>query len=174
LSKPPCIRLTGAGFGGQASATSAGGNRWRSTGTTDRKVALALAKQWEEEARRKGGAGPCSPQKALIRVTGGNGQADPEPFTQREVAMIMQISERAVRNIERRAIAKLRQNPVLKALWREWNQGEIEEGFLSRGDWNLTPGEVAAVYDLAQTPAEREAIRKMMALIGSTTDAEAR
>jgi hypothetical protein len=150
-----------------------GRQRWRSTGTADRKAALALAKEWEEEARRKRGAEPRPPQRALIRVMGGSGKADTELFTQREVAMLMKLSGRAIRNIERRAIAKLRANPILKALWREWNQGEIKEEFVPTNGWSLTPAEIACVYDLAQTPAEREVIRKVMALIGSSTDAEA-
>jgi hypothetical protein len=149
-----------------------GRQRWRSTGTTDRKAALALAHEWEEEAQSKRGAGPRPPQKALIRVMGGRGQADMDLFTQREVALIMKISERAVRNIERRAIAKLYRNPILRKLWREWSRGEIEEGSAPRSDWNLTPAEVASIYDLAQTSAERRVIRKVMALIGSSLDDE--
>ncbi len=147
--------------------------RWRSTGTTDRKAALALAKQWEEEARRMRGAGSHAPQKALIRVMGGSANADAGLFTQREVALLMRISERAVRNIERRAIEKLRRNPVLRRLWREWSRGEIEEASVSPNDWNLTHAEVAAVYGLAQTPAERQVIQKIMALVGSATNPEA-
>jgi Sigma-70, region 4 len=45
----------------RASFRDEGRQRWRSTGTTDRKVALVLAKQWEEEARRKPCAGPRPP-----------------------------------------------------------------------------------------------------------------
>ncbi len=145
-----------------------GRQRWRSTGTTDRVLALARAKRWEREARHRRGAGPRPPRRALIRVIGGNGESA-AGFTQKEVAIMMQISERAVRNIERRAFEKLRRNPVLRALWHEWNQGEIEEQIVRRSDWKLTPAEVTAVYALAQTPAEREVIRKVMALIGSTT-----
>jgi DNA-binding CsgD family transcriptional regulator len=151
-----------------------GRQRWRSTGTTDRSAALALAKQWEEEARRKRGPGLRPPEKALIRAVGGGSKADTALFTQREVALIMKISERAVRNIERRAVAKLRRNPVLKALWREWSRGEIEEQLVATSHWKLTPPEIAAVYALAHTSMEREVIRKLMALIGSSTDAESR
>jgi hypothetical protein len=132
---------------------------------------MALAREWEAEAGQRG-SGPRLPLKALVRVTGGKGQPN-TGFTQQEVALILKISQRAVRNIERRAIDKLRRNPALKALWREWSQGEIEEGSRSGARWQLNQSEIAAVYDLAQTPAERQVIRKVMALIGST-DAEAR
>jgi hypothetical protein len=151
---------------------------WKSTGLTDKSAALILAKEWEPAAGRQRGSArqipQKIPQKALIRVAGGSWKADTGLFTQREVALLMKISERAVRNIERRAIEKLRRNPVLRKFWREWNEGRIEEEIVPTRDWKLTPAEVAAVYDLAQTPAEREAIRNRMALIGSTTDAEAR
>lgn len=91
---------------------------WKSTGLTDRGAALALAKSWEEEARRKRlarreGGRPV----ARVRHDGGtNGPG----FTQRDVALFLRISERAVRDIERRAMEKLRRHPALRALWREW------------------------------------------------------
>jgi hypothetical protein len=149
-----------------------GRQRWRSTGTKDPKAALAMANEWEEEARRKRNTGPRPPQKALIRTVAGSGKSDTDLFTQREVALIMKISERAVRNIERRAIAKLQRNPVLRKLWLEWSRGEIEEGFVPTNTVNLTAAEIAAVSGLAQTPAERQVVRKVMALLGSAADAE--
>ncbi len=174
-SKPLFIRLTEARSCKASFRDETGRQRWRSTGTTDRKAALALANQWEEEARRMRGAGPRAPQKALIRAMGGSGKADAGLFTQREVAMIMQISERAVRNIERRAIDKLRRNRILRKLWREWNQqGEIEEESLPPNDCKLTTAEVAAVYALAQTPEERQVVQKMMTLIGIARNTEAK
>jgi hypothetical protein len=150
----------------------AGRQEWKSTGLTDKNAAIILAKEWEAAARRQRGSARQTPRKALIRVAGGSGKGDTGLFTQREVALLMKISERAVRNIERRAIAKLQSNPVLKALWRDWNLGEIEEGFMPASNLNLTAAEIAAVYDLTQTPAERRVIRKVMALVGSDTDAQ--
>ena len=128
---------------------------------------MALAQEWERDAERRGG-GPRPPLKALVRVARGSGQPD-TGFTQQEVALILRISERAVRAIERRAVEKLRRNPALRALWREWSRGEIEEGY--RPQWRLSPSEIAALYGLAQTSAERRVIRKV-ALIGSTTNSE--
>ena len=154
-----------------ASFRDAGRQRWRSTGTTDRQAAMALAQEWERDAERRGG-GPRPPLKALVRVARGSGQPD-TGFTQQEVALILRISERAVRAIERRAVEKLRRNPALRALWREWSRGEIEEGSRSATRWQLSRSEIAAVYSLAQTPTERQAIRKVMAMIGSA-DTEAR
>jgi hypothetical protein len=142
------------------------------TGTTDRQAALALAQEWEREAARRGG-GPRPPLKALVRIAGGSGPAD-IGFTQQEVALILRISERAVRTIERRAVEKLRRNPALRELWREWTQGEIEEEFVPTSDWNLVPAEIAAVYGLAQTTAERKVIQKVMALVPAATDNESR
>jgi hypothetical protein len=153
-----------------ASFRDAGRQRWRSTGTTDRKAAMALAQEWERDAGRRGG-GPRPPLKALVRVARGSGQPD-SGFTQQEVALILRISERAVRAIERRAVEKLRRNPALRALWREWSQGEIEEGSRSATRWQLSRSEIAAVYSLAQTSAEWQVVRRVMALIGSA-DGEA-
>jgi hypothetical protein len=132
---------------------------------------MALAQEWERDAKRRGG-GPRPPLKALVRVARGSGQPD-TGFTQQEVALILRISQRAVRNIERRAIDKLRRNPALRALWREWSRGEIEEDSRSAARWQLNQSEIAVVYGLARTPAERRVIRKVMALIGSA-GAEAR
>lgn len=151
-----------------------GRQRWKSTGLTDKSAALILAKEWEAAARRQRGFARHTPQKALIRVLGGSAKADRGLFTQREVALLMKISERAVRVIERRAVEKLRRNPILKQLWREWSRGDIEEAVELAGTWNLKPDEIAAVYALAQTPLESHVVRKIMALIGSAAEAEAR
>jgi hypothetical protein len=132
---------------------------------------MALAQEWERDAERHGG-GPRLPLKALVRVAGGSGQPD-TGLTQQEVSLILKISQRAVRNIERRAIDKLRRNPALRALWREWSRGEIEEVYGSATRWQLSRSEIAAVYRLAQTSAERQVVRKVMALIESA-EGEAR
>jgi hypothetical protein len=128
---------------------------------------MALAQEWEREARRKHGSGPRPLPKALVRVGSSHAATG---FSQHDVALIMKISERAVRNIERRAIDKLRRNPALRELWREWSLSEIEEG--SGIQWRLSPSEIAALHGLAQTSAERRVVRKVMALIGSTTNSE--
>ena len=78
----------------------------------------------------------------------------------------MKISERAVREIERRAFEKLRRHPALTEFWREWTTGELEEAALGdKTQWTLTGAEIAALYALARTPAERHALAKLLKLI---------
>jgi Sigma-70, region 4 len=139
---------------------------WRTTGLTDRAAALALARQWEEEARRIRAAQGDLAKKPTIRVRHGSGKSESGPFTEREIALLLGISERAVREIQRRAIAKLRRHPALRALWREWETGEVEESVgVTTGGWHLDPFEIAAVYALAQTPEERLVLRKLIGMI---------
>jgi hypothetical protein len=54
----------------------------------------------------------------------------------------------------------LRRHPALRAIWGEW----IGEATASAEDLNLTNAEVAAVYALAWTEAERRVVDKLMAL----------
>lgn len=142
-----------------------GRQRWRSTGRIDRKTALVLAKQWEEEARRKRGVVERPSPTALIRVKPGSGKAEPGQFTQREVALLLRISERAVRQIERRAIAKLRRHPILRDLWRDWVGEELSMEALPGKVEGLTPSEIAAVYGLARTPGEQDLVQRLLACI---------
>jgi hypothetical protein len=86
-------------------------------------------------------------------------------MTQKEVAAILRISERTVRQIEKTALAKLRRHPALRNAWREWMSGEVEESYSTAGSgWALTRAEVAAVYGLTRTPEERRAVTKLLAL----------
>lgn len=143
----------------------AGGQIWKSTGLRDRESALALAQRWEADAKRKRAAQGAVPRKPTNRVRPGSVEAEMGLFSQREVALILRVSERAVRQIERRAIDKLRRHPDLKDFWSEWLNGEIKETALSAlGQWILSRAEVAAVYGLAQTPEERQALTKLFAL----------
>ena len=78
----------------------------------------------------------------------------------------MEISERAVREIERRAFDKLRRHPALRDFWREYQTGEIREAAVPiPSAWTLSRAEVAAVYALARTPDERRALGKLMTLV---------
>jgi len=83
-----------------------GGQVWRSTGLRDRDEALALANKWAAEARAQRQAFNQRRQKASIRVRRSN-HNEPGELSQKEVAAILQISERAVREIECRAFQKL-------------------------------------------------------------------
>jgi DNA-binding CsgD family transcriptional regulator len=87
-------------------------------------------------------------------------------LSQKEVAVLLKISERAVREIERNAFAKIRNHPAMKQFWRDWQGGEIDEADLG-SDGELSTSEIAAVYSLAQTPEERRVLSKVMALIAS-------
>jgi hypothetical protein len=136
---------------------------WRTTGLRDREPALALAKEWEADAKRKRAAQGAVPPSLAIRVRPGS-----TALSQKEVAAILRISERAVRQIEKTAIEKLRRHPVLKDIWRELGTGEIKEtAFRDSSQWMLSREEIAAVYALARTPAERQALRKLLALIAA-------
>lgn len=138
---------------------------WRSTGLRDREPALALARQWETAAKRKRSGQGAVPARLTIRVRPGSAGQGPGGLSQKEVAAILRISERAVREIERRALDKLRRHPALKQLFREWQTGEIKEGALRAApQWRLSRAEIAAVSALAETPIERQALRKLLAL----------
>jgi hypothetical protein len=141
---------------------------WRSTGLRDRQAALILAQEFEAQARRNRSAQRAPLRKPTMRVRPGSGERQVGLLTQKEVAAIMRISERAVREIERRAFDKLRRHPALRDFWREYQMGEVRETALPRPSaWTLSRAEVAAVYALARTPKERQALRKLMALVAS-------
>jgi hypothetical protein len=140
---------------------------WRSTGLSDRKSALSLAQDWEREAERKRAAQPPAPAKPVMRVRPGSAERELGLLTQQEVAMMLKISERAVREIERRAFEKLRRHPALRDIWREYQTGDIREaGLVVNGA--LSRAEIAAVYALARTPEERQALRKLFDLTQGT------
>ena len=87
-------------------------------------------------------------------------------FSQKEVAAILRISERAVREIEKTALEKLRRNPVLQGIWREYEIGEIKEAaFQASNQWVLSRAEIAAIYALARTPSERQAVKKLITIV---------
>ena len=138
---------------------------WRSTGLRKREPALALARRWEAEAKRKRSVQTAVVPKLTLRVRPGGAEREHGCLSQKEVATIMRISERAVREIERRAFDKLRRHPALVSLWREWNTGELDEtASPARRAQALSREEVAAVFSLARTPAERQVIQKLLAL----------
>ena len=138
---------------------------WRSTGLRDRKAALAQARRWESEAKRKLSIKGAVPTRLTICVRPGSAEKQLGGFSQQEVAAIMRISRRTARELERSALAKLRNHPALQDLWREWQLGEITETTSQTSrQWRLTRAEVAAVYALAETPIERQALRKLLAL----------
>ena len=141
---------------------------WRTTGLREREPALVLARRWEAEAKRRRAAQPAAPPKLTIRVRPSSAERQQGCFTQAEVAAFLRISQRTVREIEHRALAKLRSHPALKNFWREWQTGQIRETALRAAkQWTLSRTEVAAVYALARTPFERQVLRKLLALVAS-------
>jgi hypothetical protein len=69
------------------------------------------------------------------------------------------MSERGVRAVEKRALAKLRAHPELRRLWAEYG-GELEEGFAP-----LTAEEIEALFGLARTPEELGLLYKVICMV---------
>jgi hypothetical protein len=82
------------------------------------------------------------------------------PLTQRETALFLGMSERAVREAERRAIQKLRNHPQMREIWQDYLSAELDEEHLL-----LTQDEIEALFNLARTPEEQRVVRKVLALV---------
>jgi hypothetical protein len=137
-----------------------GGPRWRSTGLTDRDQALLAARKWEAEARAERARLGRTPRKPMLRVRRSEPGTGVGPFTQKEVALLLGMSERAVREIEHRALQKLRRHPLLREIWQKYLVGELDED-----QTILSQDEVEALFNLARTPEEQHLVRKVLALI---------
>jgi hypothetical protein len=138
----------------------------RTTGTRDRSAAQAIADEMEAAAKRKRAAASPPPKKPTIRVRRCGPEHQAGLRTQAEVAAIMRIGERAVREHERSAFWKLRHHPKLREFWREWLG--IEEGAIpGSAKWDLTSREIRALLALAEGPFERQALKKLIALTGA-------
>ena len=129
----------------------------RSTGLTDRSAALDLAKQWEEEARqerRRRARERHSSGFATSRLTGAY-------LTQQETALILGLSERAVRNLEKSGLRKILRHPIVRAIQAEYESScPVEED-----SETLSPAELAALFQLVRTPEEKHALLKALFLI---------
>ena len=88
----------------------------RSTGLSNREAALILARKWEREAREERTRSKVPLKKPTIRA----GSESPGLLTQKEVAAVLGMSERGVREAERRAMAKLRRHPALRQVWNAY------------------------------------------------------
>ena len=82
-------------------------------------------------------------------------------FSQKEVAFILGLSERAVRMIEKRALRKLFQHPELRALWQQYLTGDVEESAVT-----LSRAEVEALLGLARNRSEHETILTLLKIVG--------
>jgi len=136
-----------------------GGQAWRSTGTADRAAAQAIAQEYEAAARaQRTKFGRARTQQRIYnwRSQGSAGGG----FTQREVAFLMGLSDRAVRTIERRALRKLAQHPKLRELWRQYLAGELTED-----GYTLSEPEIEALLGLARSQAELETILMVLEIV---------
>ena len=143
----------------QATYTGAeGGQVWRSTGLTNKRQALLVAKRWEAESRAQRGKTGKSTIKPIVRVRGS------EPgLSQREVGLLLNLSERAVSQIERRALRKLFAHPGLRQAWYQYLAGELEEEVALA----LTPQEVQALFKLTYTMQERLVLKGILTRVQS-------
>ena len=138
-----------------------GGQTWRSTGSTDYDQALRVARRWEREARAQRARMRRSPGNPFQSAAGKALRKGLALMTQREVAKLLNMSERGVREVERRALAKLRNHPALKELWRDHRKPELKET-ASR----FTAAEIRALFDLASSSEELCVIEKVVLLAG--------
>lgn len=136
-----------------------GGQTWRTTSLTNRNRALLLARRWESEARALRMAAGRTSTKPFMR-TGRNEPGALGTLTQREVALLLNISVRAVRLLERRAFQKLFNHPVLRRAWRQYLAGELDEG-----RENMTPEEISALFNLTRSTRERSVMEKAIRLV---------
>jgi hypothetical protein len=137
----------------------AGGPCWKSTGTDDPTAAIVIAREFEAAARaeRAQAGGVGQPQRIRNRQSPGNPGAG---LTQREVAQLLGMTERGVRAVEKRALRKLWQNPLLRKLWREYLRGELIEHAA-----RLSTAELQVLVGLARSHAERETLQRVFAII---------
>jgi len=146
-----------------ASFTGAGGGQvWKSTGLTDRDQALLVAKDWEAKAREQRARMGHTPRKPILRVRRSEPGLGPPLLSQREVAQLLHMSERGVREVERRAFRKLRNHPLLKQVWQQYLSGELDEN-----QPTLTQDEIQALFNVARTPEEQHLIEKVLRLTQS-------
>jgi len=137
-----------------------GGQVWKSTGSTDRVHALEIARRWEAEARAQRLRASRASGTAGARIRGSQSGINPPGLTQKEVAMLLNLSERGVREIERRAFRKLRAHPALREVWQLFQAGELGESGAQ-----LSSVEIAALFRLARTSEERQLLRKVLRLV---------
>jgi hypothetical protein len=142
-----------------ASFTGPRGQVWRSTRLADRTQAQLLANHWEAEARAERAKLGRTPRKPIIRVRRSEPGTGVGPFTQSEVALLLGMSERAVRATEHRAIEKLRRHPLMRQVWQQYLTGLDEQ------DLSFTEDEVEALFNLSRTPEERHLTEKVLRMI---------
>jgi hypothetical protein len=147
-----------------------GRQQTKTTSRTEYLEALAIARQWEAEARKRRTPQSNPPKGASFRVAPGSSERDLGCLTQREVAAIMNLTERGVRQIEKRAIEKLRRHPAFGHLWRQYLAGELDESvFAPSMGSSLSADEVAVLITLTSGPFERRALHKAVLIINANS-----
>ena len=141
-----------------ASFTGPEGQQWKSTGTADPALARAKAAEFEAAA----GVQRMNPSRSVRRPPGNRQSAEHRDrgLTQREVGLLLGLSERAVRAIEKRALRKLACHPDLREVWRQFLAGELTEQA-----HRLSAPEINALWGLTCSPAERAALRKALEVV---------
>lgn len=147
-----------------ASFTGAEGQEWRSTGTADQSLALARAQEFEAAARGQKAKAVQTVTRRTPGIRQTAGRHD-RGLTQREIGLLLGISERAVRAIEKRALRKLARHPHLRNVWRQFLAGELTE----QGH-RLSAVEIKALRGLTRSRAERDALRKALELVQTLPD----
>ena len=102
-----------------------GGQIWKTTGLTDYHQALSLAQHWAAQAAAQRARLGGIANKPGTRVRSGQQGPGTGQLTQKEVAELLHMSERGVREVERRALQKLRNHPLVKQLWQQYSSGEF-------------------------------------------------
>jgi len=137
-----------------------GGQTWKSTGVTSRAQALLLAKHWETQARLQRARLGGTAKKPIWRVRSPAGSTGIGPLSQKQVGLLLGMSERGVREVERRALQKLRDNPLLRRVWQKYLGGELDEEQL-----NPSAQEIEALFNLVSSTEERRLIEKVLSII---------
>jgi len=137
-----------------------GGQVSRSTGLTDRDQALLIARKWEAKARAERARLGTTSRKPILRAGQSRSAAGVSMLTQQEVAQLLHMSERGVREVERRAFRKIRNHPLMRQIWQKYLSGELDEH-----QPTLTQDEIEAVFHVARTPEEWSFLLKVLRLI---------
>jgi hypothetical protein len=153
-----------------------GTQEWRTTGLRDYYAALELAQRWEREAKKEREARKSLAKPPVHRVAGGTTTSPGEspenivrPLSQLEVARILKMSERAVRQTEKRALAKLRANPTFRKFVEEYFGRCLGEHLppmpMPVAAVALNPSDIQALLGLARNEFERGLMLRVLRLI---------
>ena len=130
------------------------------SGVDNRDQALLLAKEWEAQAREHRASLCHTPGKLILCIRRLASSARSGSLSQQEVALLLSMSVRRMREVQRRAFAKLRNHPLLRHVWLQFFTGDLDERQPA-----LTSEEADALSKMGRTPEERRLMRKVRALM---------